>query len=71
MGIAAAGNVCLGLLRTLSQKQGIPGLGKVILLEVAQMLGCTFHGTKSAVAGSASLSLSGRLALDRWSGEHI
>lgn len=49
----------------------MPGLGKVILLEVAHKLGCTFHRTKSAVAGSALLSLFGRLALERWYEEHI
>lgn len=34
------------------------------------MLGCTFHRTKSAVAGSALVSLFGRLPLDQWSEEH-
>lgn len=35
------------------------------------MLGCTFHRTRSAVAGPALLSLFGRLALGQWSEEHI
>lgn len=35
------------------------------------MLGRAYHQTKPAVAGSASLSLFGRLVLGRWSEEHI